>query len=988
MTEEPAQIAREAKQNHHDLKEALKTHNPWDRDVEFTRKSLRRHYLRLIFIHPYTTESKDAETHLWMQTSYAFITEYKRRISHLDNTLTNSRQPQQQQSRQHGGHGVVEYRKVLQRFRQFLAEEEKFWIQLITRIRHVFALDNARRALTTLGIAVEDEAFDVALDGTRPRRNPSQFPAEADVVSPALSSATSAQRESKIAMLSKALVCLGDIERYKEQYNEAGGRPRAGHEDGPPAATAPARNGRGRRGGAAGAAQVLPRMRNYDKALQCYEQARLLLPHDGNPSHQMAILASYQKDTFGSLVHYYRALCARRPYDTASENLGSVLSRALEAWKARGAQRDREREKEWEDAATPIAPRLRVDAFKERLIVLHALWRIPADEMEAVAPNHSQKVIKDFTALVSERIVPIDMITKVVIMAQGALWRHRMSRHPAAAIYGNNAKKAALAASAAVTESHIATHLLRLHRVLLEIGIVELAEAPAEDAAEQDLAQRITATFRRTLPALRLSGKWAAAPSTEHTQDGVRERNRRTADQATVAGIPEFWQSYASFSTALLRAFPPEKLPACGVPFEEDVEFTGFMPLKRPLGRTSSGKPTREEVHPNVEQLMRILDLLTDAKVLADAECPILLRGDQFTVEGTEDITKTQLIDDEYMYTDAPTRRPEVPSVLAVDKVSQHELTDTDEDNMTDTTRTDDDPVRDAFREVLSFTPGDDHEENEEDEEDIVVWDPRASVSPRISPMPTVIPVSPIRSKPTSPAVISYSPRAIEPRSPQFDHTGADTTPSLGTKPLTTAQDLLMGLQRTSNTTDGARTQHKRVPSVPQSQLLFGSGTANSIWSTALDSSPIKYTGAAGTTTVCGDTLCVSQPQNHSTGHVPFGTPTQHQIQASNSWHSRTPSQSLARPQMTASQGPGQPYDPFGLHAPPVVPSSPLYSNGVPDAYTDPVYSTSRSTLQPQYHSGYQENPMPLHHDFATVRGPSSLYPSLRSVSQLWANPG
>lgn len=316
-----------------------------------------------------------------MTTSYQFISKYKERIAALDRTINGSprqQQQQQQQSRQHGSHGPVEYRKLLQRFRQFLSEEEKFWILLIVHIRRSFSLDSIDAVLAALDIAVKAEAT-VPSEGAAPKRNQHQFPPEADAVS---LSPVAAQRESMIAVLSKALVCLGDIARYKEQYNEAGGRPRAGHEDGPPAVVPTGKNGRNRRGGAGGAISVaIPRMRNYDRAQSCYEQARLLLPNDGNPSHQLAILASYQKDTFESLVHYYRALCVRTPYDTASENMGTTLSKALDQWKVRGSRKEREREKEEaRGAATPLAPRLRVEGFKEKLIVLHALWRLPSDE--------------------------------------------------------------------------------------------------------------------------------------------------------------------------------------------------------------------------------------------------------------------------------------------------------------------------------------------------------------------------------------------------------------------------------------------------------------------------------------------------------------------------------------------------------------------------------------------------------------------------------
>lgn len=313
-----------------------------------------------------------------MQTSYALISVYKQRITALDRAILHPPRQGAQQQHQQQPSRAVEYRRLLQRFRQFLSEEEKFWTQLVLRFRRHFALDESQAALTALGIAPEEETLPSA-DGTT-RRNQFQFPPESEPDSKAAAfvfPATQGQRDGRIAIISKALVCLGDIARYKELYNEAGGRPRAGHEDGPPAAASTSRSGRARRGG--GPAITLPRLRNYDRAQSCYEQARLLLPYDGNPSHQLAILSSYQKDVFGSLVHYYRALCVRTPYETAADNLGTVLNKAFEQYQSKGLIREQEKQAEAATGVLP-APRVRVEAFKEKIVVLHSMWGSNIDE--------------------------------------------------------------------------------------------------------------------------------------------------------------------------------------------------------------------------------------------------------------------------------------------------------------------------------------------------------------------------------------------------------------------------------------------------------------------------------------------------------------------------------------------------------------------------------------------------------------------------------
>lgn len=286
-----------------------------------------------------------------MQTSYAFIASYKERLAVIDRGIqANNRQPQaeqQQQARPRPTHGPVEHRKLLARFRQFLAEEEKFWVQVLLRMYRAFGLEEAEPALAALGLVQDEDTGHFA------------FPDES---AQSLLPTTPAARESRLAILSKALICLGDIARYRELYNEAGGRARAGQESG-----RPARRGRNRRGGAPVDTPLHPRL--YDNAQQRYDQARWLVPQEGNPFHQLAILATYRKDSFASVYCYYRALCVRQPYETAAENLATVLQKVLDQWKRSRKDRDRML------ATGAFDIKDRVQLFKERVIVLHAIWR-------------------------------------------------------------------------------------------------------------------------------------------------------------------------------------------------------------------------------------------------------------------------------------------------------------------------------------------------------------------------------------------------------------------------------------------------------------------------------------------------------------------------------------------------------------------------------------------------------------------------------------
>ena len=339
-----------------------------------------------------------------MQTSYPFISRYKQDIASLDRALqqqqqqrTHSRQNNHSnQQHDHRQHGPVEYRKIMQRFRQFLAEEEKFWIAFVTRYYRQFGISEAQPALHALGVVPaamsvripelgDGESADPATTNTavhandgssnntsRPQRDYFGFPPE-DTSVPSLPPGLSKEEQhtARLAILSKAFVCLGDIARYRELYNEAGGRPRAGQEDGP--GVMPARRGRNRRSAPNGFEQVA-RARTYHRSITFYEHARALLPSDGNAAHQLAILSFYGGDVFDALYWYLRALCVKDPYEAAVENLRKVFGRAISEGATRWA---REVTNGGEEREVPA--KVKVDRMKDNIVLLHASLRVGAE---------------------------------------------------------------------------------------------------------------------------------------------------------------------------------------------------------------------------------------------------------------------------------------------------------------------------------------------------------------------------------------------------------------------------------------------------------------------------------------------------------------------------------------------------------------------------------------------------------------------------------
>ncbi|TRM67084.1 hypothetical protein BD626DRAFT_566125 [Schizophyllum amplum] len=750
---EPSVIAREAKALHAGLKEFLKTRDPWEKEVEFQRQDLRRRHLSLLLLHPYAPEARDVETHLWMQTSYSFITVYKQRIASIDRAIQHGSRPN---PNNHRGHGPVEHRKLTQRFRQFLAEEDKFWAQFAARFRRAFSLREANHAFLELQLATEDELEGQTDMEAVPSRHHFQFPEPTQSNEPM----TSQQRQSRLSILSKALICMGDIARYREQYNESGGRPRAGHEE--HELLAPLKRERGGRRGRNKEPNLERRPRNYDRAQSCYEHARRLVPDDGNPSHQMAIIASYQNDVFSSVVHYYRALCVRQPYEPAADNLSTVFHKALDQFKRRKQQ---EHEK---GDASEVSVRSRIDSFKDKIVVIHALWRHGSDRaLDSLLRKLTSSACTDFQALISQRHLPHDVIEEVMILAQAALWKHYMVREKSA--------------GSETTEYRIFAHLLLMHRTLLEVGIDELKDAAASNVVVEDLAQRITGEFRRTLPALRISSKWLRA-NYKHVMKkwdaqcvvdvrkmgrGARERDKDSKKGSTM--LVKFWQRYADFSRVLARAFPSNQLPTLTVPLEEDVDMRGFLPLKKQLDVQGVGafEDQAAQEHPNVLQLMRIWDLLEDAKALARLEdSPIAMYGKQFVLKGVE----AQVTDD-LGSSDIGSGGP---------NHTRSSIEEVEDDLPEGVSTNDDEAIRHAF----------DHLDTKDDwmqvdDEEQIVWDPRVSETlvtrergPSISNIPSTEEDPVVPSMPAKAVVAPIgSPLApLKPISPAKETTPLDKT--------------------------------------------------------------------------------------------------------------------------------------------------------------------------------------------------------------------
>lgn len=235
-------------------------------------------------------------------------------------------------------------RKLLHSFRDFLAVEETFWRDLLIRIVGVFDVEEARTSLRLLQIGVGDWEPDPAL------ANDPQ------------------SHEAAILLCHKTLICFGDLARYRELYSDK-----------------VSTNGKHKQPSTKAGSKEVAAEKTFARAYEAYHQARLLIPDDGNPSNQLAVLAGYQSDQLSCIYHYYRALCVKKAFTTATQNLSATMSKIITQWESEeNGTRDKRRlaakPGSYADIDDDETDSLRIqdsndllERFKKTFIVLHAI---------------------------------------------------------------------------------------------------------------------------------------------------------------------------------------------------------------------------------------------------------------------------------------------------------------------------------------------------------------------------------------------------------------------------------------------------------------------------------------------------------------------------------------------------------------------------------------------------------------------------------------
>ncbi|BGP32178.1 hypothetical protein JCM10296v2_003958 [Rhodotorula toruloides] len=983
---------REAKGLALELKSLLKRKEPWDRDLEFQRESTRKAYLRIIFspvpsptstsptlsranrppstadlsLKPrssssaaltpaalHTSRILDTLNLLWLDTSHSLIQSYRARLADLDKQLALEKEKSKRgrSNAQQGGGGAVQpvgpvaRRKLVHSFRQFLAKETDFWKTLCGRFAARLGDEEREELRRAVGIVASfvDENADVKAEDAEAQK---------------------AKRTAVLPLAHKALICLGDLERYNELYNESSA---------PSAAAASGRGGK--RGGKAGTGSGERKIKTYAKAAECYNQARLLLPDNGNPSNQLAVLSQYAADPLASIYHYYRAICVRSmPFSTARANLQITFKKAVARWAENGPGEGDEAE--W--FKTLFVSLQGVFFTKERL---PDIQRLTTDTTDL------------FRTVIAERLFTSDVVLKVVVTSLAALWDARMSRTGPTALSRNGTKNGSKALldraagekdgkDASTTspkvnlEPHILVHLFSLYTVLLSISTSETLELvstnqAALNAPPPPASQNISAVLRRALPSIRILNRWLVAQveyvgRVEARVEASERRRARTSTSTTGgeaieeaqnpsldssgansttsgtnplrrvslgelrAAFDGFWTAYADFSNTLKLAFPVSELPPLddGAWLDEDVELLGFAAVKSRAGASGADSSAKEirrvgrDVHPNDEQLMRVAESQRDAARLAES-----------------DASRIEVIDGAFVFVP---RVQELVVDAADDVEEDEEMADLEE-------ATEDDPVDRAMRVVAAAEDGlsdlDDEDDDDDAEEQVVYPGNRSGSLP-----PTTF-SSPNLSRSSS-------------------HYGSPAAP-----PPRTAADLRQQIFASAAPIDPlsrpdlrpSRSTGAALPAPPHASTGLAGGTGPSIWA------PATGHPAASLLPTSSSHLSSPHPAQPVTPHsfeaipnLTHGSPAAKQA----GWSTLPPASAgppglagaglyggaFATPPLPrAHTGPPQPARP-AHHSPGFVPSPP-HAHPHPHPHPHTPLSTAFAGLPPRHHAAFAPIP-------------------------------
>ncbi|WWC66953.1 uncharacterized protein I206_100860 [Kwoniella pini CBS 10737] len=762
-----AELDRDARNEAGNLKNILNSQSPWSREAEQSRQRCREIHLLLIFSYSLSPYSQSLDN-LWHQTSYLIISSYRNIISNIERNSFKTNQNQNQNFKgkllnDNNNYNNNEFKKIITRFKQFLSTEETFYKSIISKIynfNNLFEINYLNEYLNKVKIPLS--TFENNDNENENGNELSNF--NNGIIG-------EQEKKDKINLIYKGLICLGDLERYKEQYKEP----------------IKLRKNNGN----------LEINEKFNNAREYYEVARCIQPDDGAAFNQLAVISTYLSDPFSTTYYYFRASAIKNAFKGIDGILYEYLGKATERWRAKRKEGKQVEESEQLNE---------VKKWKDDIIVLVGVLYLKAGF--SFIPTLQPMLLDQFGNLVKSRQLATENIVQTIVIALGL---HHHARNTSGLEQDPTLVKRSHEAETKALEL-----LLAVSEVIMKIAIEEIddirhnlqsqsaltinddEEKEEIDYNASDLSFLISAILRRILPSLRIMSKWIKMD--------LDYLSRQQQQNPTSSILKDFWTTYKEFIKSIGSVFPIASLPSLPEPLEEDIDMKGFVPLQRgktsgngsfnsSVGTESVNGVSHGDVHPNEEQLMRLADIQVDAKLITQS-------GVGSTLVGTQQLP---------LSTGLPGISREMESDIA--SVS---------------TETEDDPVNLAMRATLASESSIDGDEyNDQDVDEVIVWNksPPSIIDPRPqATVPSPTPMLPTSKKPTAYDLLQNLMLESTPTPPAQAALLPKMTPSpsaIGV-PLSTPSPHMIG-------------QIQNIVNPSTSGLLFGAGgnvphQNNSIW--------------------------------------------------------------------------------------------------------------------------------------------------------------
>ena len=243
----------------------------FDRHVDILRQTIKDGAMKVLFLDLNYALSQDIEQALWKSVFYKVIEDSRRKLKTLSDTLAKVDDPQKLSTTKE------ELHQLTCLYFSFLDEAIGFYHSLIDMMASRFRLDQMHGHFPNMYRMLGGD-------------NESHPPLFSSSSSSQSSSSSSTVKDQALGVCHRSLIFLGDLARYKQLASE---------DD----------------------------QKDWMVPASYYNEAVYLIPTNGNPFNQLAVIATYRDEDMDAVYYYFRSIAVRMPFMTAEENLNLIFQK-------------------------------------------------------------------------------------------------------------------------------------------------------------------------------------------------------------------------------------------------------------------------------------------------------------------------------------------------------------------------------------------------------------------------------------------------------------------------------------------------------------------------------------------------------------------------------------------------------------------------------------------------------------------------------------